>query len=108
MLENKKKGRLRCHRRPKSREETPKEGSDAGWGRYHIPLTKTSRSAAQLHLRDYGPIQRFMALTLEAEHFRNGSISRHSAMPAQRFFNRITQCRRVVTRCDKRAAKYLA
>ena len=29
MLE-KKKGRLRCHRRPKSREETPKEGSDSG------------------------------------------------------------------------------
>ena len=27
---HKKKGRLRCHRRPKSREETPKEGSDSG------------------------------------------------------------------------------
>ncbi len=26
----KKKGRLRCHKRPKSREETPKEGSDSG------------------------------------------------------------------------------
>jgi hypothetical protein len=25
-----KKGRLRCHKRPKSREETPKEGSDSG------------------------------------------------------------------------------
>jgi hypothetical protein len=32
----KKKGRLRCHKRPKSREETPKEGSDSG-----IPLAKT-------------------------------------------------------------------
>jgi len=28
----KKKGRLRCHKRPKSREETPKEGSDSGVG----------------------------------------------------------------------------
>jgi hypothetical protein len=27
---HKKKGRLRCHKRPKSREETPKEGSDSG------------------------------------------------------------------------------
>src|SRR6202795_1865085 len=44
MLENKKKGRLRCHKRPKSREETPKEGSDSGvgvGGRYRIPLAKT-------------------------------------------------------------------
>ena len=41
---HKKKGRLRCHKRPKSREETPKEGSDSGvglGGRYHIPLAKT-------------------------------------------------------------------
>jgi hypothetical protein len=30
MLENKKKGRLWQRRRPKSREETPKEGSDSG------------------------------------------------------------------------------
>jgi hypothetical protein len=30
---HKKKGRLRCHKRPKSREETPKEGSDGGWER---------------------------------------------------------------------------
>jgi hypothetical protein len=37
---HKKKGRLRCHKRPKSREETPKEGSDSGVGmgvRYRIP-----------------------------------------------------------------------
>jgi hypothetical protein len=27
---HKKKGRLRFHKRPKSREETPKEGSDSG------------------------------------------------------------------------------
>jgi hypothetical protein len=26
---HKMKGRLRCHKRPKSREETPKEGSDS-------------------------------------------------------------------------------
>ena len=39
----KKKGRLRCHKRPKSREETPKEGSDSGWGtggRYRIPYLR--------------------------------------------------------------------
>jgi hypothetical protein len=29
---HKKKDRLRCHKRPKSREETPKEGSDSGVG----------------------------------------------------------------------------
>jgi hypothetical protein len=29
---HKKKGRLRCHKRPKSREETPKEGNDSGLG----------------------------------------------------------------------------
>src|SRR6266481_8524888 len=41
---HKKKGRLRCHRRPKSREETPKEGSDSGvglGGRYRISPAKT-------------------------------------------------------------------
>jgi len=35
---------VRCHKRPKSREETPKEGSDSGvglGGRYRIPLAKT-------------------------------------------------------------------
>ena len=30
MVAHKKKGRLRCHRLPKSGEETPKEGSDSG------------------------------------------------------------------------------
>jgi len=29
MVAHKKKGRLRCHKRPKSREETPKVGSDS-------------------------------------------------------------------------------
>jgi hypothetical protein len=40
---HKRKGRLRCHKQPKSREETPKEGSDSGMGmevRYHIALAK--------------------------------------------------------------------
>ena len=40
---HKKKGRLRCHKRPKSREETPKEGSDSGWGtggRYRMPYLR--------------------------------------------------------------------
>ena len=43
MLEHKEKGRLRCHKRPKSRDETPKESSDSGvgLGRYRVPLAKT-------------------------------------------------------------------
>ncbi len=32
---HKKKGRLRCHKRPKSREETPKKGSDSGSATAH-------------------------------------------------------------------------
>jgi hypothetical protein len=44
----KRKAALRCHKRPKSREETPKEGSDKPEGRYRIPLARRSRSAAQL------------------------------------------------------------
>jgi hypothetical protein len=41
-----KKGRLRCRKRPKSREETPKEGSDSGsegtgGSRYRMPIFKT-------------------------------------------------------------------
>jgi hypothetical protein len=49
---HKKKGRLRCHKRPKSREETPKEGNDSalGAGRYRIPYLRRSRSAAQLNV----------------------------------------------------------
>jgi hypothetical protein len=42
-----KKGRLRCHKQPKSREETPKEGSDSGATAY--PYLRRSRSAAQLN-----------------------------------------------------------
>jgi hypothetical protein len=43
VISARKKGRLRCHKRPKSREETPKEGSDSGWGsggRYRIPYVR--------------------------------------------------------------------
>ena len=43
-----KKGRLRCHKRPKSREETPKEGSDSGG--YRTPLPKTIATTAQLNV----------------------------------------------------------
>jgi hypothetical protein len=42
-----KKGRLRCHKQPKSREETPKEGSDSGATAY--PYLRRSRPAAQLN-----------------------------------------------------------
>jgi hypothetical protein len=53
-LKHKKKGRLRCHKRPKSREETPKEGSDSGVGlgvATAYPQLRRSRSAAQLNVR---------------------------------------------------------
>jgi hypothetical protein len=83
---HKKKGRLRCHKRPKSREETPKEGNDSGG--YRLPLTRRSRSAAQLDVRDHGPIRRFMALALKADHFRTrrrpslaSTLPRHRPRP---------------------------
>jgi hypothetical protein len=79
MLEHKKKGRLRCHKRPKSREETPKEGSDRGWG-WGVATAyaelRRSRSAAQLNVRVAGRDEGLWALTLKAEHFRNGSFVR--------------------------------
>jgi hypothetical protein len=42
VISARKKGRLRCHKRPKSREETPKEGSDSrGEGdRYRMPYLR--------------------------------------------------------------------
>ena len=47
------KGRLRCHKRPKSREETPKEGSDSGvglGGRYRIPLANMIAISGSLNV----------------------------------------------------------
>jgi hypothetical protein len=49
-----KKGRLRCHKRPKSREETPKEGSDSAvglGGRYRIPVSKTIAISGSIERR---------------------------------------------------------
>jgi hypothetical protein len=69
----KKKGRLRCHKRPKSREETPKEGSDSAGGGYRMPLVKTIAISGSIEHKDHGPIPRFMALALKADHFRKGS-----------------------------------
>ena len=63
MLEHKKKGRLRCHKRPKSREETPKEGSDSE-GRYRVPLAKTIAVSRPIECKDHGLIRRFMAIAL--------------------------------------------
>ena len=40
-----KRGRLRCHKRPKSSEETPKEGNDSGWGVAIAYQLRRSRSA---------------------------------------------------------------
>jgi hypothetical protein len=82
MLEHKKKGRLRCHKRPKSREETPKEGSDSALGgvRYRPTLPKTiaisgsiERREASAISRGQGTIPRFKALALKADHFSKGS-----------------------------------
>ena len=50
----KKKGRLRCHKRPKSREETPKEGSDSAGGSYRIPLAKTIAIGGSIECKDQG------------------------------------------------------
>ena len=64
------------HKRPKSREETPKEGCDSEvgcGGRYRIPLAKTIAISGSIERRDHGPIRRFMALAFKAEHYRNGS-----------------------------------
>jgi hypothetical protein len=49
---HKKKGRLRCHKRPKSREETPKEGSDSPGERYRIPLSKTIAISGSIERRE--------------------------------------------------------
>jgi hypothetical protein len=69
----------------KSREETPKEGSDSGvglGGRYRIPLAKTIAISGSTERKGHGPIRRFMALALKAEHFRNGSFATKLAGPA--------------------------
>ena len=58
---HKKKGRLRCHKRPKSREETPKEGSDSGSATAY-PIDKALAIGVSIERRGHGPIRRFMAL----------------------------------------------
>ena len=84
----KKKGRLRHHKRPKSREETPKEGSDSGG--YRITLSKTIAIRGSIERRETAGIQReqgtkprFMALALkpaisatgQSRHFRRASVT---------------------------------
>jgi hypothetical protein len=77
----KEKGRLRCHKRPKSREERPRSAAIAGWGgRYRITLAKTIAISDSIERRetsgiqrDQGSIPRFMALALKADYFRKGS-----------------------------------
>jgi hypothetical protein len=85
-FEHKRKGRLRCHKRPKSREETPKEGSDSGGGvggRYRIPLAKTIALNSSIERRDHGPKRRFMALALKAEHFCKGVNADIGQLPGE-------------------------
>jgi hypothetical protein len=77
----KKKGRLRCHKRPKAREETPKEGCDSAGGDYRIPRAKTIRDQRSIERKDHGPIRTFMALVLKADHFRKGSFAIESDRP---------------------------
>jgi hypothetical protein len=45
----KQEGRLRCHKRPKSREETPKEGSDSGG--YRMKPSKTIAISGSIERR---------------------------------------------------------
>ena len=82
------RGRLRFHKRPKSREETPKEGSDSGvgGGHYRIPLAKTIAISGSIVVGDHGPKRRFMALALEADHFRTTQTK--ARRPARRGFMR--------------------
>ena len=49
---HKKKGRLRCHKRPKSGEETPKGGNDSGGGCYRITLFKTIAISGSIERRE--------------------------------------------------------
>jgi hypothetical protein len=78
----KKKGRLHCHKRPKSREETPKQGSDSAGGGYCIPVAKTIAISGSIERKDHGPIPRFIALALKADHFRYRSDSEVAKRPA--------------------------
>ena len=96
------------HKRPKSREETPKEGCDSGvgcGGRYRIPLAKTIAISGSIERRDHGPIRRFMALAFKAEHYRNGQAEKSgratgkSALPSITDFVRGHQH---VSKCQKR------
>ena len=86
------KGRLRCHKRPKSREETPKKGSGSGMGmgvRYRITLPKTILISALIAHgssieRCQGTMPRFMALVPKVDHFPIGhwTLARPSATSA--------------------------
>jgi hypothetical protein len=75
-----KKGRPRRHKQPKSREKTPKEGSDSGVGRYHITPSKTVAIGGSIERRETSGnpkgsknYTRFMGLALKADQFRSGS-----------------------------------
>ena len=63
------------HKRPKSGEETPKEGCDSPGGGYRIPVAKTIAISGSIERKDRGPIPRFIALALKADHFRKGAIA---------------------------------
>jgi hypothetical protein len=52
-----------------------------GWGRYRIPLAKTIALSGSTERRDHGPIRRFTALALKAEHFCKVSKCRHRQLP---------------------------
>jgi hypothetical protein len=75
---HKKKGRLRCHKRPKSREETPKEGSDSGSATAY-PTDKVIAIGGSIERKGHGPIRRFVALAHKTDHFRT---RRRPSLPA--------------------------
>jgi hypothetical protein len=61
VISARKKGRLRCHKRPKSREETPNEGSDSiGLGGQPLSrrLSKMVAISGSIERRETSGIQR--------------------------------------------------
>ena len=100
----KKKGRLRCHKRPKSREETPKEGSDSG-NATACPMDKTIAIGGSIERKGHGPIRRFIALALKADHFRTW---RRPSLPAHyvEYVIALDRHRVSVTTTDQRQAAH--
>ncbi len=106
----KKKGRLRCHKRPKSREETPKDGSDSGvglGGRYRTPLAKTiaisgsiERKGSRTDTKVYGARPQDRALPQWVQRRNTRKEQMISAYPLR---TDITKRERYVGKCQVRS-----